>query len=84
MNVSIKDAKELLEDLVRRAEAGEHVVLTRDGKPVAEIGPAAENKGSGEIRGSGSLPRVGAFKDKEFWMAPDFDELGPEWDEYVK
>jgi prevent-host-death family protein len=79
MNIPIKDAKEVFEDLVRRAEAGEHVVVTRDGKPVAEIGPATvEQEGS-------SRPRLlGAFKDRGFCMADDFDELGPEWDEYVK
>ena len=83
MNIPIKDAKDLFEDLVRRAEAGEHVVVTRDGKPVAEIGPTAagQNAKNSEF---GSLPRIGAFKDKEFWMAPDFDELGPEWDDYIK
>lgn len=82
MNISVKDAKELLDDLVRRAQAGEHVVLTVDGKPVAEIGPHTIPKAEGAV--FGSLPRVGAFKDKELWIAPDFDELGPEWDEYIK
>jgi prevent-host-death family protein len=82
MNISIKDAKELFEDLVRRAEAGEHVVVTRNGRPVAEIGPTVSQKvGNNDF---GSLPRVGAFKDKELWIAPDFDELGSEWDEYIK
>ena len=31
VNIAIKDAT--LEELVRRIEAGEHVTLTRDGKP---------------------------------------------------
>lgn len=83
MNVSIKDAKELLDELVRRAEAGEHVVLTREGKPVAELGPVP-GKYEAATSDFGSLPRLGAFKDKELWIAPDFDELGPEWDEYTK
>ena len=75
MNVSIKDAKELLDELVRRVEAGEQVMLTRDGKPVAEIAPPplAESKKS----------ILGAMKG-EIWMADDFDALGPEWDEYLK
>jgi prevent-host-death family protein len=75
VNIPIKDAKEMFEDLVRRAEAGEHVVVTRDGKPVAEIGPMASQRPKKSI--------LGAMKG-DIWMAPDFDELGPEWDEYVK
>jgi antitoxin (DNA-binding transcriptional repressor) of toxin-antitoxin stability system len=77
MNIAIKDTS--LEDILRRIEAGEHVTLTRDGKPVAEVEPAERTAGA-----LGSLSRVGAFRDTEFWMAEDFDELGPEWDEYVK
>jgi prevent-host-death family protein len=35
--ISVTDAKSQLTDLVRRAEAGEEVVLTRHDKPVVEI-----------------------------------------------
>ena len=75
MNVSISDAKAILDELVKKAEAGEPIVLTRDGAPVAELTakPAA----------TGKKQLLGAFKGL-IWMAPDFDELGPEWDEYVK
>ena len=46
MHVPLSDAKARLTDLVRQAEAGEDVVLTRHGKPAARIvamapGPAA-------------------------------------------
>jgi hypothetical protein len=46
MKVSVSDAKAQLTDLVRRAEAGGEVILTRHGQPVARImtltaGPAA-------------------------------------------
>lgn len=37
MNVSLTHAKAQLTDLVRRAEAGEEVVLTRHGRPVAKL-----------------------------------------------
>jgi len=40
MNVPITEAKAQLTDLVRRAENGEEVVLTRHGKPAARIVPA--------------------------------------------
>lgn len=37
MEISITDAKARLTDLVRRAEAGEEVVLTRHGREVARL-----------------------------------------------
>ncbi len=37
MHVSLSDAKARLTDLVRQAEAGEEVVLTRHGRPAARI-----------------------------------------------
>lgn len=41
MNVTVSEAKGRLTDLVRRAEAGEEVALTRHGRVVARIVPAA-------------------------------------------
>lgn len=37
MRVSVTEAKAQLTDLVRRAEAGEEIVITRHDKPVVEI-----------------------------------------------
>lgn len=39
MLVSISDAKWQLTELIRRAEAGDEVVLTRHGKPFARLVP---------------------------------------------
>lgn len=39
MRVSVTDAKAQLTELVKRAEDGEEVVLTRHGQPVATIMP---------------------------------------------
>ena len=39
MNVPISEAKARLTDLVRRAEAGDEVVLTRHGRPVVRLAP---------------------------------------------
>jgi prevent-host-death family protein len=39
MNVPISEAKAHLTDLVRRAEAGDEVVLTRHGRPVVRLAP---------------------------------------------
>ncbi|WP_192363569.1 type II toxin-antitoxin system Phd/YefM family antitoxin [Mesorhizobium mediterraneum] len=74
MNIPIAEAKAKLSELVSRAQAGEEIVLTRHGKVVARLVPPA----SPDL-----LPRIGALKGK-IWIADDFDELGPEWDEYVK
>ena len=39
MQISVTDAKAQLTDLVKQAEAGEDVVLTRHGEPVARLTP---------------------------------------------
>lgn len=39
MQVSVTDAKEQLTDLVRRAEAGDEVVLTRHGRAAVRLVP---------------------------------------------
>ena len=39
MDVSIADAKNRLPELIRAVEDGEKVVITRHGKPVAQIAP---------------------------------------------
>ena len=46
MKVTVSDAKGQLTDLVRRAEAGDEVILTRHGRPVARIvaSPAAPDR----------------------------------------
>jgi prevent-host-death family protein len=60
------EAKTKLSQLVERAEAGEDVVLSRNGKPVARIVP---------IAGTSSLAAVrGAWRDR-LRIADDFDEL---------
>jgi len=40
MDVSIAEAKNRLPELIRAVESGEKVVITRHGKPVAQIAPA--------------------------------------------
>ena len=39
MRVAVSDAKAQLTELVRRAEAGDEVVLTRHGQPVVRLSP---------------------------------------------
>ena len=39
MDVSVADAKNRLTQLIRAVEGGEEVVITRNGKPVAQLAP---------------------------------------------
>ena len=41
MNISLTEAKARLTELVRRARAGDDVILTRHGQPAAQIVPIA-------------------------------------------
>ena len=50
MEMSITDAKAQLTDLVRRAEAGDEVVLTRHGRPAARLVAIKASKTSEQRR----------------------------------
>jgi len=63
MQVTISEAKAHFAELLKAAEAGEPVIVTRHGKPVARIEGIEERV---------SLPRIGAFEG-EIWMSDDFD-----------
>lgn len=73
MNITVAEMKANLAAVLRKAAAGEEIVVTRHGKPYVKIGPETQ---------AGKLPRLGAFRDHPFRMAEDFNEPGPEWDEY--
>ena len=52
LTISAADAKSGFSDLLRRAESGEEVIVTRNGEPVARIGPIRSRVGGflhGEI-----------------------------------
>ena len=42
--VNMHDAKTRLSQLVARAEKGERITIARDGKPVAQLGPAPRRR----------------------------------------
>jgi prevent-host-death family protein len=73
-SVSIHDAKTHFSKLVARAEVGEEIVVRRGPKPVAKLVPYREPT---EPRRPGRLK--GAIV-----LAPDFDELPPEFDDYTR
>jgi prevent-host-death family protein len=50
MNISVTDAKAQLTELVRRAEAGEEVVLTRHGQPAVRLVAVKTKKTPAERR----------------------------------
>lgn len=52
--VSIAEAKARFASLIARAEAGETVIVTRNGRPVARLGPLARERPIryGDLRGT--------------------------------
>ncbi len=50
MNVALSDAKAQLAELVRRAEAGEDVILTRHGQPAVQLVPIRKRKSPEDLR----------------------------------
>lgn len=60
------EAKTKLSQLVERAEAGEDIVIARNGKPVARLVP---------VIGAGTLADVHGALRGQVHMADDFDDL---------
>ena len=74
MNVTVAELKASLSEILRKAACGEEITVTKHGKAYVTLVTASNQ---------GKLPRLGAFRG-QVWMADDFDDLGPEWDEYTK
>jgi prevent-host-death family protein len=78
-HVPVKEAKATLTALLHAVEAGERIVITRHGKPVADLVPHAETKLEGSL-----LDRLDAWHKEngtdlsKGWIAPDFDDPLPE------
>lgn len=64
--VGMHEAKTTLSKLVERAEAGEDIVIARNGKPVARLVPVA---------GTNSLAAVHGALRGQIHLREDFDEL---------
>jgi prevent-host-death family protein len=67
--VNMHEAKTNLSSLVAKVEAGEEVVISRDGTPVAKIvrvEPPAARFGFGSLKG-------------QIWISPDFNEPDQEF-----
>jgi prevent-host-death family protein len=64
--VGMHEAKTKLSQLVERAEAGEDIVIARNGKPVARLVPVARTNSFADLRG---------IWRGQVRMADDFDDL---------
>ncbi len=78
--VPVKEAKAKLTELLRAAEAGERIVLTRHGKPVADLVPHAVKPAEKPMS---FMERYEAWHKAhpgpDFgWIADDFDDQLPE------
>ena len=77
IQMNIAEAKGKLSELVTRAEAGEEVVLARNGKVVARIVPEkAPLKGPRKL---GLLAHLGPLADPDLLLRPD-----PEMEAWMK
>ena len=65
VTVNIYEAKTDFSKLVARAEAGERITIARNGRPVAELGPA----------GGITVKREPGVLAGTVWMADDFDDF---------
>jgi len=73
MNIAIAEAKAQFAEIIRRAEAGEEVELTRYGRPVARIVPPRPDKKTalyGCMKGQFTLP--GDLQDGDVEIATMF------------
>jgi prevent-host-death family protein len=74
---NIHNAKTNLSKLIEQAEAGEEVVIARNGKPAVRLVPVAEPKPDIPRRPDGLPAWMGSMKG-EIWIAPDFDDYDAE------
>jgi prevent-host-death family protein len=69
MEVNIRDARNRLTELVKRAEEGEEIVLTRHGRPTAKlVALAPTERALGQAKGE--IREI----DKEWWKAMTDEE----------
>lgn len=77
ITVSMREAKNRLTELARKVEAGETIVVTRNGRPVADIVPHKENGGL-DLEAMHNWMRERGYDGSKMWIAPDFDDPLPE------
>ncbi len=80
MNIPVSEAKAKFSEILRRAAAGEEIVVTKNGKPFAKITDAGEDKAALIAKRKAF---IGSLKGKGFWIANDFDEPLEDFAEYM-
>ena len=78
MNVSIKEAKNRLSELLHLAEKGETVVLTRHGKPVADLVAHKPKKGGINWEALAAYKKKHGITRVVTFISDDFDDPLPE------
>lgn len=78
MNISVKEAKNRLSELLYLAEKGETVVLTRHGKPVADLVPHQPKKGGINWDALEAYKKEHGIESFFTFIADDFDDPLPE------
>ena len=78
MNISVKEAKNRLSELLHLAEAGETIVLTRHGKPVADLTPHKEKKGGINWQALVDYKKEHGIERIVDFIPADFDDPLPE------
>lgn len=66
--VNVDEAKNQLHDLLALALAGNEIIITKDGKPLARLVPVAPQ----------AKARVAGLNRGEIWVSEDFDETLPD------
>jgi antitoxin (DNA-binding transcriptional repressor) of toxin-antitoxin stability system len=73
--VSLQEAKAHLDTLIDGLGPGEEILITNEGKPLAQLKKAERT----------SWPcKAGSYRKAEFWMAPDFDAPLDDFKEYME
>jgi prevent-host-death family protein len=75
--VSIREAKNRLTELGRRAESGERIIVTRHGKPAFEL-VTIKPKGGIDFEAGDRWLAARGLKRPKIWIADDFDDPLPE------
>lgn len=71
--MNIAEAKSKLSELVARAEAGEEVVIARNGKPSVRLVPEPASPGAKQRRPIGLWDHLGLKLDDDTFFKPDFE-----------
>jgi prevent-host-death family protein len=69
IHVNVAKAKAKLSELMARAEAGEEVVLTRNGKPVLKLAPIETSPPPKRVLGQ--YAHLGKMEDPYLFLRPD-------------